>query len=108
MARTGLRCLNPLSAFVHLLSIAAIFLAAHAVRVPVTLSIVLAIGPILPLAQALPISVGGWGVREAAAVALLAMTGVDATSALPVSLMFGVLLVLSTLPGALFWLTLRE
>jgi uncharacterized membrane protein YbhN (UPF0104 family) len=107
-SRTGLCCLIPLSAFVHLLSIAAIFLAAHAVHVPLTLSVVLAIGPILLLAQVLPISVGGWGVREAAAVALLAMTGVDATSALLVSLMFGVLLVLSTLPGALFWLTLRE
>jgi hypothetical protein len=47
-------------------------------------------------------------VREAAAVALLAMTGVDATSALLVSIMFGVLLVLATLPGALFWLVLRE
>jgi hypothetical protein len=43
-----------------------------------------------------------------AAVALLAMTGVDATSQLLVSLMFGVLLALSALPGALFWLTLRE
>lgn len=36
------------------------------------------------------------------------MTGVDATSALLVSIMFGVLLVLATLPGALFWLVLRE
>jgi len=36
------------------------------------------------------------------------MTGVDATSALLVSIMFGVLLVLATLPGALFWLMLRE
>jgi uncharacterized membrane protein YbhN (UPF0104 family) len=107
-SRTGLCCLLPLSAFVHVLSIAAIFSAAHAVHVPLTLSVVLAIGPILLLAQVLPISVGGWGVREAAAVGLLAMTGVDATSALLVSLMFGVLLVLSTLPGALFWLTLRE
>jgi len=60
------------------------------------------------LAQVLPISVGGWGVREAAAVALLAMAGVDAASALLVSITFGVLIFLATLPGILFWLTLRD
>jgi glycosyltransferase 2 family protein len=100
--------LIPLSAFVHLLSIVAILLAAHAVQVPLTLSVVLAIGPVLLLAQVLPISVGGWGVREAAAVMLLSMTGVDATSALLISITFGMLLFLATLPGVVFWLMLRE
>src|SRR6266404_4489414 len=107
-SRTGLCCLIPLSAVVHLLSFTAIFFAAHAVPVPLTFLVVLAIGPVLLLAHVFPISIGGWGVREAAAIALLGMTGVDATSALLVSVMFGVLLVLATLPGALFWLTLRE
>jgi uncharacterized membrane protein YbhN (UPF0104 family) len=107
-SRTGLCYLIPLSAFIHLLSIAAIFLVAHAVQVPLTLSMVLAIGPVLVLAQVLPISVGGWGVREAAAITLFAMTGIDATSALLVSIMFGILIFLATLPGVLFWLTLRD
>ena len=93
---------------VHLLSFTAIYLAAHAVQVPLTFFVVFAIGPVLLLAHVFPISIGGWGVREAAAVALLGLTGVDATSALLVSIMFGVLLVLTTLPGALFWLMLRE
>jgi uncharacterized membrane protein YbhN (UPF0104 family) len=105
---TGLCCLIPFSAVVHVLSFAAIFLAAHAVQVPLTFFVVFAIGPVLLLAHVLPISIGGWGVREAAAVALLGMTGVDPTSALLVSIMFGALLVLATLPGALFWLVLRE
>jgi hypothetical protein len=69
------------------------------VQVPLTFFVVFAIGPVLLLAHILPISIGGWGVREAAAVALLGMTGVDATSALLVSIMFGVRLVLATLPG---------
>ncbi len=107
-SRTGLVFLIPLSIMVHLLSFAAMFLAAHAVQVPLTCSVVFAIGPVLLLATVFPISISGWGVREAAAVALLGMTGVDATSALLVSIMFGVLLVLATLPGALFWLMLRK
>jgi uncharacterized membrane protein YbhN (UPF0104 family) len=105
---TGLCCLIPLSIAVHLLSFATIYLAAHAVQVPLAFLVVFAISPVLLLAHVFPISIGGWGVREAAAVALLGMTGVDATSALLVSIMFGVLLVLATLPGALFWLVLRE
>jgi uncharacterized membrane protein YbhN (UPF0104 family) len=106
-SRTGLRYLIPLSTVVHFLSFATIFLAAHAVHVPLTFLVVFAIGPALLLAHVLPISIGGWGVREVTAVALLGMTGVDATSALLVSIMFGVLLVLATLPGAVFWLMLR-
>jgi hypothetical protein len=107
-SRTGLYGLIPLSALVHLLSIAAFFVTAHAVNVPLAVPVVLAVVPILLLVQVLPISIGGWGVREAAAVALLGMTGVDAASGLLVSIMFGVLLLLATLPGALFWLILRE
>ena len=89
------------------LSIAAIYLAAHAVQVPLTLSAVVAVGPVIVLAQVLPISVGGWGVREAAAVTLLAMAGIDATSALLVSITFGILVFATTLPGILFWLMLK-
>jgi uncharacterized membrane protein YbhN (UPF0104 family) len=107
-SRTGMFRLIPLSAIVHLLSFVAILLAARTVHVPLTFFVVLAIGPVLLLAHILPISIGGWGVREAAAVALLGMTGIDATSALLVSIMFGVLLVLAALPGAVFWLILRE
>lgn len=107
-SRTGLCCMIPLSALVHLLSIAAIFFAAHAVQVPLTLAIVLAIGPVIVLAQVLPISIGGWGVREAAAVTLLAMAGIDTASALLVSIVFGVLLFLATLPGVVFWLMLKD
>ena len=107
-SRTGLCRLMPLSALVHLLSVVVIYFAAHAVHVPLTLSVVFATGPVLLLAQVLPISVGGWGVREAAAVVLLGMTSVDPTSAILASIMFGALIVLATLPGALFWLVLRE
>jgi hypothetical protein len=83
-------------------------LSAHMVQVPLTLSMVLAIGPVVVLAQVLPISVGGWSVREAAAVVLLAMAGVDAAAALLVSITFGVLIFPATLPGVLFWLMLRD
>jgi uncharacterized membrane protein YbhN (UPF0104 family) len=59
---------------------------------------------ILMLGVALvPISIGGWGLRELAVVTLLASHGVPAEIALSLSLTFGVVYVLGALPGVLIW-----
>jgi uncharacterized membrane protein YbhN (UPF0104 family) len=57
------------------------------------------------LAQTVPISVAGWGVREGAAVALFALAGVSAESALAISMLYGLVMLLISMPGAVFWLT---
>ena len=51
----------------------------------------------------LPISVGGWGVREAGMVALFATSGVAPEAALALSLVLGVLPAAVALPGAMAW-----
>jgi len=51
----------------------------------------------------LPISVGGWGVREAGIVALFATSGVAPEAALALSLVLGVLPAVVALPGAMAW-----
>jgi uncharacterized protein (TIRG00374 family) len=81
-SKTGLFNLLPLSIAVHLLSILAMFMIGRALGIPLSFWDMLAVGPIILLAQVLPISIGGWGVRETAAVFLLPLIGVDATSAL--------------------------
>jgi hypothetical protein len=59
---------------------------------------------ILMLGVALvPISIGGWGLRELAVVTLLASHGVPAEIALSLSLTFGIVFVLGAVPGALIW-----
>jgi hypothetical protein len=55
------------------------------------------------LATTLPISFGGWGVREGVLVLLLGRLGVPAAQALSVSLLFGVFGIVSLLPGLLIW-----
>jgi hypothetical protein len=60
------------------------------------------------LAAALPISIGGWGLREASFVSLLGVLGVDREAALLLSVEFGLLSMLVSLPGGLIWLTLRS
>jgi hypothetical protein len=52
-----------------------------------------------------PISIGGWGLRELAVVALLGEHGVAPERALLFSVCFGLVLVVGALPGALVWLT---
>ena len=55
------------------------------------------------LLASLPISVGGWGVREAGMVALFATSGVAPEGALAVSLVFGILPAVVALPGVMAW-----
>jgi len=59
------------------------------------------------LATALPISIGGWGVRETAMIALLALVGVSASAALALSVQLGLLSMAAALPGLAVWLRLK-
>jgi glycosyltransferase 2 family protein len=59
------------------------------------------------LATALPISIGGWGVRETAMIALLALVGVPASAALALSVQLGLLSMVAALPGVVLWLRLK-
>ena len=56
------------------------------------------------LMMMLPVSIAGWGVREAALVYSFGFIGVSATDALAISVSFGALSILSGLPGSLIWL----
>jgi glycosyltransferase 2 family protein len=51
-----------------------------------------------------PISIGGWGLRELAVISLLAGYGVAPERALLFSVCFGLALAVGSLPGAAVWL----
>src|SRR5262245_531614 len=53
---------------------------------------------------AVPISVGGWGLRELAVVSLLGAHGVAPEKALLFSVCFGLALAIGSLPGGLAWI----
>ena len=57
--------------------------------------------PLVLIATAPPISVGGFGVREGSFVALLADAGVSAADATLLSLLSAAVMVLASLPGGL-------
>jgi uncharacterized membrane protein YbhN (UPF0104 family) len=61
--------------------------------------------PPISLIQLVPISLAGWGIREAGMVVILAGFGVPAEAALAISVLMGLLLLAIGLPGGLIWLT---
>jgi glycosyltransferase 2 family protein len=88
----------------------------HAFTIVAVWSLGRAQGLVLPLPDAavlftvmigvmiVPISVGGWGLRELAVVSLLGNHGVAPEQALLFSVCFGLAVAASSLPGALAWL----
>jgi uncharacterized membrane protein YbhN (UPF0104 family) len=88
----------------------------HALTIVVVWAVGRAQGLVLPLPDAavlftvmigvvlVPISIGGWGLRELAVVSLLATHGVAPERALLFSVCFGLALAVGSLPGALAWL----
>ena len=57
------------------------------------------IAPVL-LAMMLPVTVAGWGLREAAAALLWGLSGLSATEGIAIAVTYGLLFLLAALPGA--------
>jgi glycosyltransferase 2 family protein len=81
----------------------AAYILALGLRVEVGLIGCLALMQPVALLTALPISIGGWGVREAAMIGLFALVGVPAHAALLLSVSLGLLAIVVSLPGAVIW-----
>ena len=52
------------------------------------------------LAMTIPLSIGGWGPREGAAAWLFTMAGLSAAQGVSTSVVYGVLSLVASLPGA--------
>jgi hypothetical protein len=61
-----------------------------------------AIPPIF-LLTIIPVSLAGWGVRESAMVGILVLVGAAKSGVLAISILYGLILIISSLPGAYFW-----
>lgn len=92
----------------HTLSAQVVYVLAAGLHLDLSVWDCLAIVPSVLLATLIPISFAGWGLREGAMIVMLGYLGTGADTALAVSLVFGVVLILAALPGCLFWLLWRE
>lgn len=64
----------------------------------------LALLPAVLIVQVAPVSVAGWGTREGAMILVLGLVGVHPSEALGISVLLGLALLLSGLPGGIWWL----
>ena len=90
---------------IHLLAMIAIYFLGHSVGIEYGLLTFLIIVPPVILLTLIPISLAGWGVREGAMIGLFALIGADKTLVLSMSLLYGVVLVIASLPGLYVYLT---
>lgn len=59
----------------------------------------LLLAPLIAIVTAVPISVGGWGVREGAMVTALSLVNIGPSVALAISIQFGLIMLVVGLPG---------
>ena len=85
---------------IHAIAVVVAASSAAAYGVNASLGVWLSIIPLSVIACAVPVSINGWGVREAVIVALAAGHGIPQVEALLVSLTLGALNVVASLPGA--------
>jgi uncharacterized membrane protein YbhN (UPF0104 family) len=88
----------------HLSQAGVQWLLARAVGTPIPLAYCLVFHPILSVAMALPVSVGGFGVREAAYVRVLRPIGIAAPIAVGIALLWWTVTVVAALAGGAVFL----
>ena len=74
--------------------------AARAAGVDASTATLLPLGLVVLLGASIPLNVAGWGPREGVAAAAFAAAGLGAADGAAVSVLYGVLALVATLPGA--------
>lgn len=92
-----------LSVLIHFLSILSVYEIAVSLGLILPLNIFLVVVPPIFLLMILPISLAGWGIRETAMVGIFMLVGVPKEEILSVSIIYGVMLIIASLPGLVVW-----
>src|SRR5262245_6854437 len=97
-----------LAVLTHCMNVMVFFLIGRDLGIDLGLSQWFLIVPSALLISMLPISAGGWGLREASFVVALATFGIRPEEAILPPVIFGLGVLIVTLPGGLIWLAKRK
>ena len=92
-----------ISILLHLSTTFAVTLVATSLDIPLSIWDALAVVPLSLLIAAIPISIAGWGLREASMVLGFASFGLVPQDGALLSIWLGVSVLLSAVPGGVFW-----
>ena len=88
---------------VHFIQIAAVIITAYALNIHLSPQAAFIGIPIVLLLSAIPLTPGGWGIRESNMVFVLGQFQVSTEPALVISILFGIIFTLSNLPASTWW-----
>ena len=86
----------------------AVYLLGRGLGLDIGVIDALAISPFVMLATTVPISIGGWGVREGVMVFSFAMIGISEDGSFALSILLGLAILVTSLPGGIVWLFTRD
>ena len=92
----------------HISYCMAAYILAHSLSSPISFLEAITLLPWVLLISIIPISIGGWGLREAAMVFMLGLIGVPQTAALALSVQLGLISIIISIPAGLLWLVNRK
>lgn len=92
-----------ISLIIHSTFVCSAWLLAVALSIDIALLEMLLIVPITNLLVALPISIAGWGIREGLFIAGLAYLNISSEAALALSILYGLLMLIVSIPGLIEW-----
>jgi hypothetical protein len=96
------------SILIHLLTVAAAWCLARAIAItPNALNMLILIPPVM-LISMIPVSIGGWGIREGAMVVAFGYAGIEPSQALAVSVLLGASTLVIGIVGGAIWLSERN
>ena len=87
----------------HLMMVSAIFILSNELQLGVSFVDCLVLVPGVMLLSAVPVSIAGWGVREAVMVAAMGLLGVATDASTSLSLIYGFIMVVIGLVGGVLW-----
>jgi hypothetical protein len=96
------------SLLVPVLALLGFFATGRALGLPYGAMTYFAIVPLALVLSIVPVSIAGWGVREGAMVGLFSLIGADKTAVLMMSLLYGIMLIIVSLPGLVVFLQGRR
>lgn len=97
-----------LSVCIHLMAMTAFYVLGVGVGLDYPLNVYLVLVPPVVLLTILPVSLAGWGIREGAMIGFFLLVGADRSKVLTFSLLYGLLALVSSLPGLFIYLVQKS
>jgi len=97
-----------ISVVVHFFSVLTMYGLSLSLSLDLSFQTLLIAVPPVFLLTIVPVSLAGWGVREGAMIGIFMLVGADQTKVLAMSILYGLLLILSALPGSYFWIKSKQ